>query len=113
MYITRSYIREYGATEGCPGCKGNEAGRSMPHNDECRMRIKARREQNEDGREGLKKEEQRQDRNFEKAVVRSVEEDPELRRAEEEYKRKLVEKRTMLERRRERHEKKDRRRRRT
>ena len=23
MYITRSHIREYGATEGCPGCKGD------------------------------------------------------------------------------------------
>ena len=35
-----------------------------------------------EGREGLKKEEQRQDRHLEKAVMRSVEEDPELRRAE-------------------------------
>ena len=66
-----------------------EAGRSMPHNNECRMRIRARMEKNEDGREGLKKEEQRQGRHPEKAVARSVEEDPALRRAAEEHKRKL------------------------
>ena len=81
MHTTRSHIREYGATEGCPGCKGTEAGRSMPHDNEWRM-TRARMEQNEDGREGLKKGEPRQDRHLEKAVTRSVEEDPELRRAE-------------------------------
>ena len=48
-------------------------------------------EENEEGREGLKKEEQRQDRHLEKAVMRSVDDDPELRRAKEEHKRKLVE----------------------
>ena len=90
-YITRSHIREYGATEGCPECKWIEAGRSMPHNNECRMRIRARMLQNEDGREGLKKEEQSQDRHLKKAVMRSAEEDPELRHAEKEHKRKLVE----------------------
>ena len=67
MHITRSHIREYGATEGCPGCKGIEAGRSMPHNNECRTRTRARVEQSEEGREGLKKEEQRQDRHLEKS----------------------------------------------
>ena len=56
MYITRSHIREYGATEGCPGCKGIEVGRSAPYNNECRMRIRARMEQDEDYGEGLKKE---------------------------------------------------------
>ena len=82
MYITRSHIREYGATEGCPECKGIEAGRSMPHKNECRMKIRARMLQNEDGREGLKKEEQRQDRHLKKVVMRSAEEDPKLRRRE-------------------------------
>ena len=48
-------------------------------------------EHNEDGREGLKKEQQRQDRQLEKAVARSVQEDPALREAEEEHKRELVE----------------------
>ena len=38
----------------------------------------------------MKKEEQRQDRHFEKAVTRSASNDPELRRAEE-HERKLVE----------------------
>ena len=71
--------------------KGIEAGRSMPHNNECRMISKARMEQSEEGREGLRKEEQRQDRHLEKVVMRSVEEDLELRRAEEGHKRKLVE----------------------
>ena len=43
-------------------------------------------EQSEDGCEGLKKEEQRQDRHLEKAVMRSVnDDDPELRRAEDEH----------------------------
>ena len=37
----------------------------MPHNNDCR-KIRARME-NEEGREGLKREEQRQDRHFEKA----------------------------------------------
>ena len=31
--------------------KGIAAGRSMPHNNECRMMLRARMEQNEDGRE--------------------------------------------------------------
>ena len=48
-------------------------------------------EQNEDGRERLKKVEQRQDRYLEKAVMRSVDEDPEHRRAKEEHKRKPME----------------------
>ena len=54
MCMTRSHIRQCGVTEGCPRCKWIEVGRSMP----------------QDGREGLKKEEQRR---------------PELRRAEEKY----------------------------
>ena len=62
----------------------------MPHNNECRMRIRSRMEQGEDGREGLKKEEQRQDRHLEKAVMRSVSDDRELRRAEDEHKGNLV-----------------------
>ena len=49
-------------------------------------------EECEEGREGLKKEEQKQDRHFEKAFMRSVDDDPDLKRAEEEHKRKLVEK---------------------
>ena len=57
MYISRSHIRENGATEGCPGCKGIETGGSMPRNNECRTRRRARMEQSEEGREGLKKEE--------------------------------------------------------
>ena len=69
------------------GCKGIEAGRPMPHNNEFRTRIRARMEQNEEGREGLKKEEQRQDRHLEKAVMRSVNGDPELSRVEEEHER--------------------------
>ena len=56
----------------------------MPHNNECRMRIGARMEQNEESREGLKNKEQRQDRQHHKLVMKSVEEDPELGRAEEE-----------------------------
>ena len=55
------------------------------------MRIRARIDLNEEGREGLKKEEPRHDRHVEKAVMRSVEEDPALRCAEEEHKRNLVE----------------------
>ena len=41
MYITRAHIREYGAAEGCPGCMGIEARRSMPQNSECRTRTRA------------------------------------------------------------------------
>ena len=40
--VRRMHIREFSATEGCPECKGIEAGRSMPHNNECRMRRRAR-----------------------------------------------------------------------
>ena len=63
----------------------------MPHNSELRMRIRARMGQSEEGREVLKKEEQRQGRHHEKAVMRSVSDDPELCRAEEVNERKLVE----------------------
>ena len=42
-------------------------------------------EEHEKGREGPKREEQRQDRHFEKAVMRSADGDPELRRSEEEH----------------------------
>ena len=72
--------------QGCPGCKEIETGRSMPHNNKCRTRIRSIMEQS-----GLKKEVQRQDRSLEKAVMRSVNDDSELRRAEDEDKRKLVE----------------------
>ena len=75
MYITRAHIRDYGAAEACPGCKGIKTGKSMPHSNECRMRIRSRMEQSEDSRERLKKEEQRQDRHLEKAVMRRVEKD--------------------------------------
>ena len=71
--MTRRHTKEYGATEGCPRCKGTEQGRSMPHNNECRLRIKARMEQSEEGRDGLKKEEQRQDRHHERGDMRSIE----------------------------------------
>ena len=47
-------------------------------------------EQDEDGREGLKREQQRQDRHLEKVVARRVEEDTALRGTEEEHKRKFV-----------------------
>ena len=63
---------------GDPGCTGIGTGRSMPHNNEGGTRIKTRMEQSDDGREGLKREQQRLDRHLEKAVVRSVEEDPAL-----------------------------------
>ena len=48
-------------------------------------------EQDEDGREGLRKVQQRQDRHLEEAVARSVDEHPALRRAEEEHTQKLAE----------------------
>ena len=48
-------------------------------------------EQSEDGLEGLKKDDQRQDRHLGKAVMMSVNNDLELRRADDEHKRKLVE----------------------
>ena len=72
MYVTRANIRAFGATEGRPGF---DTGRSMPHNNECRMRIRTRMEKDEDGREGLKNEQRSPDRNLEKAVARSSEED--------------------------------------
>ena len=52
---------------------------------------KGEMEQSEEGREGLKAEEQRQHRHLEKAVMRSVSSDPDLSRAEDEHKRRLVE----------------------
>ena len=57
----------------------------MQHYSDFRKRIRARMEEHEEGREGLKREEQRQDRHFEKAVMRSADGDPELRRPEEEH----------------------------
>ena len=51
MYKARSHIREHGATEECPGCKGIETGRSVPHNQKCWVRTRMRVEQNEDGLE--------------------------------------------------------------
>ena len=52
---------------------------------------KGEMEQSEEGREGLKAEEERQDRHLEKAVMRSVSSDPDLSRAVDEHKRRLVE----------------------
>ena len=83
MYMT-DRTREYGVT----GCKGIESGRSMPHDNECRTKMRARMEQGDDVREGLKKGEHGQDRQFEKAVMRSVGDDPELSWAEEEHRQK-------------------------
>ena len=70
--------------------QGIATSRSMPHNNECRMWIRTSMEQSVDGSQGMKGP-QRQDRHLEKAVARSVEEDPAFRLAEEELKRKLVE----------------------
>ena len=74
IHVTRANITEYGATEECQGCNGIAMDRSMPHNNECRMRIRTSMEQDEDdGRVGWKKQQQRQDRHLEKVVARSVE----------------------------------------
>ena len=62
----------------------------MPHNSACRLRIVKRIEQDE-GREELRREQQRQGRRPERACARSIEEDPALKRAEEEQQRKLPE----------------------
>ena len=71
--------------------EAKQADQSMPHHNEYGTRIRARMEQREAGCERLKNEKQRQDRHFERAVMRSVSDDPELSRVEEEHKRKLVE----------------------
>ena len=67
--ITHQRIRRH---RRMPRMQGDCSG----HNNECRMRMEARKEQNEEGSEGLKKEEQRHDRHLEKATMRSVEEGP-------------------------------------
>ena len=76
--VLKAHIRAYGATEGCPGCMGIATGRTMPHNDECRTRMRTRMDQSEDGREGWKREQHRPDEHLNKAVARSVKEDPAL-----------------------------------
>ena len=63
----------------------------MPQNNDCRKRIRARMGESAEGHEGLEKEERRQDRYFEKAVMRSMDDDPDLQSAEEEHERNLVE----------------------
>ena len=93
----RAHIREHCATEGCPGFMGIETGRSLPHNNECRNWIRTSMEQDEDGREGSKKKQQRHDRHLEKAVARTVEEDhPALRRPRRSTSENLWRLRTMV-----------------
>ena len=74
--VTRGHIRTQEATEGCPGCKGFETGKSMPHKNACRLKIAENIGQDKEGRDGLKREHQRQERHDEGGIARSVEHDP-------------------------------------
>ena len=89
MFVTRARIREHGATEWCPGCKGIE-GQCLTTTTECSMKTKTSTTQDADGRRWSKKEQQRRDRLLDKIVPKSIEKDPALWRIEEEHKRKLM-----------------------
>ena len=71
MYVTRAHIRAYGATR-VSRMQGLQTGRSMPRNNECRLRVVKRMEHDEEGREGLKGEQQRLDRHPERELSRGA-----------------------------------------
>ena len=84
MYVSKALVLRYGKTEGCPGCR-HSGPRSVAHSEACRERIKKKMAEDEQGREGLEKEERRQEKRFLEEVDRQVQRNDVLRREQQKH----------------------------
>ncbi len=84
-------VKELGPTEGCPACTVGKSSPGIPHNDECRIRMGSELGKSQAGRDRLEREQNREDKHFEKAMKREVEKDPELRESEAKRRRSFEE----------------------
>ena len=61
MYIKAEDLEKYGRTPGCRGCRDEGKGKyRVAHNDQCRGRIAKLMEKDEEGRQKLQRERERQ-----------------------------------------------------
>ena len=70
MYVRKADVEKYGATEGCNGCAGVLTGekwpngKTIPHTNGCRDRMRKLMEDDDEGKERLKDDEQRIKRQY-------------------------------------------------
>ena len=75
FYITTRALEKYGHTPGCVGCDYKKnGGVQRAHNRECRDRIWKEMNSDPDEEGAVDKEQKRQDRHFEKAVRKEMDE---------------------------------------
>ena len=69
LYVMKSDIELYGYTPQCPGCDAQLMGLPQrAHNDECRVRVQRKLQETEEGRERVKRAQDRVERDYGKRV---------------------------------------------
>ena len=69
LYVMKSDIELYGYTPQCPGCDAQLMGLPQrAHNDECRIRVQRKLQETEEGRERVKRAQDRVERDYGKRV---------------------------------------------
>ena len=71
LYVMKSDIELYGYTPQCPGCDAQLMGLPQrAHNDECRMRVQRRLQETDEGKERVKRAQERVEKDYGKRVKR-------------------------------------------
>ena len=71
LYVMKSDIELYGYTPQCPGCDAQLMGLPQrAHNDECRMRVQRKLQESEEGKERVKRAQERLEKDFGRRVKR-------------------------------------------
>ena len=69
LYVMKSDIELYGYTPQCPGCDAQLMGLPQrAHNDECRMRVQRKLQESEEGKERVKRAQERLEKDFGRRV---------------------------------------------
>ena len=69
LYVMKSDIELYGYTPQCPGCDAQLMGLPQrAHNDECRMRVQRRLQETDEGKERVKRAQERVEKDYGKRV---------------------------------------------
>ena len=74
MYIKERHLEQYGYTPDCKACKRMKAGitaagSARPHTEDCRKRIEAEMEKDEEGRNWKRKADDKRDHCLEQKVI--------------------------------------------
>ena len=77
MYVSKTLVKKYGPTNGCPGCR-DTGSRSVTHSEDCRQRMKELMAKDEEGKEHLKREDERQERHFPAEIEKQASQDPKV-----------------------------------